>query len=118
PDVNHSGWDSTLEIGPCAADRLHELHNEMRADIRATQAIRLGLREIKGLKEEDARLIVERRAFQLAPHFLSLPPLEKGRSDGEAGRVGINSNVEQKNDPHPDPPPFRGRENAGHNEKE
>jgi error-prone DNA polymerase len=32
--------------------------------------------------------------------------------------VGINSNVEQKNDPHPDPPPFRGRENAGHNAKE
>jgi error-prone DNA polymerase len=61
PDVNHSQWDSTLEPGPRAAERLHDLHREMRDDVRATHAIRLGLREIKGLKEEDARLIVERR---------------------------------------------------------
>ena len=61
PDVNHSRWDSTLGPGPRAADRLHELHREMREDVRATHAVRLGLREIKGLREEDARLIVERR---------------------------------------------------------
>ncbi len=81
-DVNDSQWDSTLEPGPRAATqvgysrlgqltmpisgkpeigRLHELHREMHADIRATHAIRLGLREIKGLSEEDGRLIVERR---------------------------------------------------------
>ena len=60
-DVNHSQWDSTLEPGPRAAERLHELHRDMRADVRASHAIRLGLREIKGLKEEDGRLIVERR---------------------------------------------------------
>ena len=82
PDVNHSQWDSTLEPGPHAATqvgynrlgqstmpisgkpeigRLHALHREMRGDVRATHAIRLGLREIKGLKEEDARCIVARR---------------------------------------------------------
>ena len=61
PDVNHSQWDSTLEPGPRAADRLHELHCEMRDDVHAMHAVRLGLREIKGLKEEDGRLIVERR---------------------------------------------------------
>ena len=61
PDVNHSDWDSTLEPGPRAAERLHELHREMRDDVRATHAIRLGLREIKGLSEDDAKLIVERR---------------------------------------------------------
>jgi error-prone DNA polymerase len=61
PDVNHSQWDSTLEAGPRAAGRLHELHAEMRDDICTTHAVRLGLREIKGLKEDDARLIVERR---------------------------------------------------------
>ena len=61
PDVNHSHWDSTLEPGPRAAERLHDLHREMRDDMRATHAIRLGLREIKGLSEEDAKLIVERR---------------------------------------------------------
>jgi DNA-directed DNA polymerase III PolC len=61
PDVNHSQWDSTLEPGPRAAERLHGLHREMRDDVHATCAIRLGLREIKGLKEDDAKLIVERR---------------------------------------------------------
>jgi DNA-directed DNA polymerase III PolC len=61
PDINHSHWDSTLEPGPRAAERLHDLHREMRDDVRAACAIRLGLREIKGLKEDDARLIVERR---------------------------------------------------------
>jgi error-prone DNA polymerase len=61
PDVNHSQWDSTLEPGPRAADELHELHRAMRGDIRATHAMRLGLREIKGLSEEDGRLLVERR---------------------------------------------------------
>jgi error-prone DNA polymerase len=56
-DINHSLWDATLEPGPRAAERLHELHQEMRNDVHTTHAIRLGLREIKGLKEEDAKLI-------------------------------------------------------------
>jgi error-prone DNA polymerase len=61
PDINHSQWDSTLEPGPRAAERLHDLHRAMRDDVYTTCAVRLGLREIKGLKEEDARLVVERR---------------------------------------------------------
>src|SRR3569623_398497 len=61
PDVNFSDWDSTLEPGQTAAAHLHDLHTDMRGDIRTTHAIRLGLREIKGLKEEDGRRIVEMR---------------------------------------------------------
>jgi error-prone DNA polymerase len=61
PDINHSHWDSTLEPGPRAAERMHDLHRGMQNDIRTTHAVRLGLREIKGLKEEDGKLIVERR---------------------------------------------------------
>ncbi len=61
PDVNHSRWDSTLEPGPRAAGRLHALHHEMREDVRASHAIRLGLREIKGLSEDDAKLIGAQR---------------------------------------------------------
>lgn len=61
PDINHSHWDSTLEPGPRAAGRLHELHREMRDDVHTTCAVRLGLREIKGLSEEDAMLVVEKR---------------------------------------------------------
>ena len=61
PDINHSQWDSTLESGPRATEHLHDLHRAMRGDIRATHVMRLGLREIKGLSEEDAQLLVARR---------------------------------------------------------
>ena len=56
-DVNHSHWDATLEDGPPAATRLHDLHREMSDDIHATHALRLGFRQIKGLREDDAQLI-------------------------------------------------------------
>jgi len=39
----------------------------------------------------------------------SLPPLEKGRSPGEARRVGI---MLLAIDPHPNPPLFKGREHT------
>ena len=75
PDVNHSQWDSTLEPGPRAAERLHDLHRAMRDDLRASHAMRLGLREIKGLSEEDAksgrgaaRCFLQLRARRLAAH--------------------------------------------------
>jgi error-prone DNA polymerase len=61
PDVNHSQWNSTLEPGPRAAESLHELHRAMRDDVWTTHAMRLGLREIKGLSEDDAKLIEARR---------------------------------------------------------
>jgi DNA-directed DNA polymerase III PolC len=63
PDINHSHWDSTLEPGPRAANHLHKLHHEMRGDVWTVHAVRLGLRAIKGLSEEDGQLIVARRAF-------------------------------------------------------
>jgi DNA polymerase III alpha subunit len=67
PDVNHSQWDSTLEPGEPAAECLHDLHRAMRDDVRTTHALRLGLREIKGLSEEDGRLVVARRHSPLPP---------------------------------------------------
>jgi error-prone DNA polymerase len=84
PDINHSHWDSTLEPGPCAAGRLHELHREMRDDVRATCAVRLGLREIKGLKEEDGRLIVAMRRH----------PEVRGDTVGEPRRATALSSFE------------------------
>ena len=60
-DVNCSNYDSTLEPGPRAAERLHSLHCDMRGDIRTTHALRLGLREIKGFSEDDAKLIEQYR---------------------------------------------------------
>jgi error-prone DNA polymerase len=40
---------------------IHPRHAEMAAHIRATHAVRLGLRQIVGVKEEDMRRLVERR---------------------------------------------------------
>jgi DNA-directed DNA polymerase III PolC len=59
-DINHSQVEATLEPEP-AATRLHEIYREMAQDIRTRYAIRLGLKEIKGLAEEDAKRIVDRR---------------------------------------------------------
>ena len=94
PDVNHSQWDSTLEPGPRAADRLHDLHREMRADVRATHAIRLGLRKIKGLSEEDGRAIVARRLMRVTSSRLrgevGDPRLDRGKPGEGAFREAQN----------------------------
>src|SRR5262249_21224728 len=60
-DINCSEWHSTIEPGPRAAERVHARHNEMRGDIRSTHAMRVGFRQIKGLREEELALIAERR---------------------------------------------------------
>ena len=61
-DINFSDWDSTLEPGEAACARLHSRHADMARDVRATRAIRLGLREISGLSEEHGRKIEAVRA--------------------------------------------------------
>jgi len=107
PDVNYSDWDSTLEPGGPAAEHMHALHADMRDDVRATHAIRLGLREIKGLKEEDAKLIVEKRnLFIREASLLSSPPPLWGR-DREGGKQQSTVRIST---PLPNPPPQGGRE--------
>ncbi len=74
-DVNHSGWDSTLEPGttaqaslvatnrarptPSIPSGLHHRHAEMGDDIRTTHAVRLGFRQISGFSRDDG-LAIER----------------------------------------------------------
>src|SRR5207248_2025437 len=60
-DINHSDYEATLEPGPLAAEHLHEMHRDMADDVRARYAVRLGLKEVKGLAEADAKQIVARR---------------------------------------------------------
>src|SRR5436190_7352474 len=60
-DINYSDWDATLEPGTHPATRVHALHRAMADDMRSTHALRLGLRKIKGLREEHGRLIMEKR---------------------------------------------------------
>jgi error-prone DNA polymerase len=64
-DVNLSDWDCTLE--PLAfsteieGEGIHLRHAEMAPHIRTTHAVRLGLRQIVGVKEKYMRLLEERR---------------------------------------------------------
>ncbi len=53
PDVNFSDWDNKLEEGPAAVENLHARHAEMRPDVHSTHAVRLGFRQITGLREEE-----------------------------------------------------------------
>ena len=80
-DVNFSDWDATLappfaEHGPSPPRGeggrrpdegglrfapLHRRHAGMAGDIKATHAVRLGLRQINGVREKEMQRLVERR---------------------------------------------------------
>lgn len=60
PDINLSDWDCTLEAGASPPEP-HRRHASMAGVIRSTHAVRLGLREVHGLKEADGQLIAARR---------------------------------------------------------
>ena len=59
-DINHSHWDNTLE--PSAPHDLHHRHESQRPHLRATHALRIGLRQVKGLREADMRVLMDKRA--------------------------------------------------------
>jgi error-prone DNA polymerase len=63
-DVNFSDWDCTLfHVDQTAIDRphVHARHAERAGDIVGDHAIRLGFRQVKGLREADMQQLVERR---------------------------------------------------------
>ena len=61
-DINDSDWDCTLEALEIAPmERLHHRHADQARDIKTRCAVRLGFRQIKGVREEDMRRIAERR---------------------------------------------------------
>jgi len=70
-DVNGSQWDATLESftpSPCggrlalgAPPRLHPRHAEQAPAIWTARAVRLGLRQVKGLRQADAARLVDAR---------------------------------------------------------
>lgn len=61
PDVNLSGWDCTLEAAPFDPGRIARRHESMRGVIRSRHAVRLGLRQVKGLHEKDVLRLLEAR---------------------------------------------------------
>ncbi len=62
-DINESEWDHRLEPFAEGGSKglLHSRHAEMKDHIRSIYAVRLGFRQIKGLEENDMKLLVERR---------------------------------------------------------
>ncbi|MEQ1769434.1 MAG: error-prone DNA polymerase [Devosia sp.] len=60
-DINRSDFWSVLEDGRLAAEHVWPRHAEMRPHIRSSKAIRLGLHEIKGFKEDYAMRLMARR---------------------------------------------------------
>ena len=60
-DINRSDLVSVLEPGTAGHDRIWRQHADMRGDIRSTNAIRLGLGFVHGLKDDEANQIVARR---------------------------------------------------------
>jgi len=58
-DVNCSAWDATLEPdGEGFESRLHPRHRQQLGSILTRHAVRLGLRQIKGLREADAQRLI------------------------------------------------------------
>jgi error-prone DNA polymerase len=61
PDVNFSDWDNSLEDGKAAIENLNPRHETMRPDIHSKHAVRLGFRQISGLREEELTRLTELR---------------------------------------------------------
>ncbi len=64
-DVNLSDWDCTLfrpsDDVPVEGQPVHAKHAERAGDISGDRAVRLGLRQVKGVGEADMARLVERR---------------------------------------------------------
>src|SRR5262249_13374153 len=97
PDVNHSLWDCTLEEARDGAF-----------------ALRLGLRQIDGLREVDAQRLVSVRdgiSAELDPHRFAPPHPSPCRGEDSDGLQPSLGGGQDATDPLPNPSPVRGREN-------
>jgi error-prone DNA polymerase len=78
-DVNASHWDCTLEPAPShpalRADLPHKGERDWRAADDAAYALRLGLREVKGLGEADAAALAAARAALPEARFADMHEL-------------------------------------------
>ena len=60
-DINHSGWDSTLEEATFEPRRVDLRHVSMRPVIKTARAVRLGFRQVTGLREAEMEECARRR---------------------------------------------------------
>jgi error-prone DNA polymerase len=96
-DVNRSDWLHVLEPGKPARDRVAKQHAEMRDDILSNRAIRLGLKQVIGLKQDHANLIIARRGLGYASirdlwlkTGIPVATLEKLAEADAFGSLGVN----------------------------
>lgn len=96
-DINRSDWLHVLEDGTPARERIMKQHAEMRDDIWSNKAIRLGLRQVLGLKQDHANLIIARRGDGYASirdlwvrTGIPVATLEKLAEADAFGSLGIN----------------------------
>ena len=61
PSLNRPAAGLAGDDRKAAKPRLHSIHADMIGDIRSCYAVRLGLRQIKGLREDDATALMEKR---------------------------------------------------------
>jgi error-prone DNA polymerase len=66
PDVNESAWDCSLQGAAFDRQRIAARHGSMRGVIRSRHAVRLGLRQVKGLREADFERLAEMRGTGFA----------------------------------------------------
>jgi error-prone DNA polymerase len=94
-DINHSLWDCTLEVAQsCAqAARTHEWGSAVAQTKDNAFALRLGLRQINGLREADIQKLVSVRDG--IPAADSIPPLD-GEGGSAAGRAGWGDTSSRK----------------------
>jgi DNA-directed DNA polymerase III PolC len=60
-DINHSDWECTLETAAFDRSAVDFRHGEMRGVIKTRHAVRLGLRQIKGVSSDDMKQLVKKR---------------------------------------------------------
>jgi DNA-directed DNA polymerase III PolC len=100
-DINLSGYDNSLERGDGDraefGRRLHPRHRHMTGDIRARHAVRLGLRQIKGVGEKEAGILMAARGqgYESVRHLWLRTGLSRGTierlADADAFRsIGLD----------------------------
>ncbi len=61
PDINWSDYDGLLEPSDFDPETILKRNRDMAGDIRSTQAVRLGLRQIKGIGRKEGEILMEKR---------------------------------------------------------
>jgi DNA-directed DNA polymerase III PolC len=92
-DINTSQWDCTLEEVPFDPNGIDPRHDSMRSVIETRYGIRLGFRQVKGLKENSMeKLIANRDERYRSVHDLWLRSgLDKSSLERLADADGFNS---------------------------